>query len=147
MTREVLCVRDDLPVESLASLLLERNISAVPVVDAKGRAIGVVSKTDLVRWYHDDAGFAESEPARVTEPGLSPRAVRTTIVADVMMPLAFTLAEDAPIVYAAALMAMEGIHHLPIVAGSGEVVGIVSALDLVRWMAQRDGFVMTPEAR
>jgi CBS domain-containing protein len=148
MTRDVVCVRPDLAVESLASLLLARHISAAPVVDAEGRPIGVVSKTDLVRWYHEDAGFADAAPPPVPlEPGLSPRAVRTTTVEDVMMPLAFTLSEDAPLVYAAALMTVEDIHHLPIVGAGGDVVGIVSALDLVRWMATRDGFVITPEGR
>ena len=148
MTRDVVCVHTDLAVESAATLLLEHNISAAPVVDAMGRPIGVISKTDLIRWYREDAGFGEQEPEpdpAASEAGLSTRSVRTTVVDDVMTPLAFTLTEDAPVAYAAALMSVEGIHHLPLVAGTGEVVGIVSALDLVRWMAKRDGFVVTPE--
>jgi CBS-domain-containing membrane protein len=147
MTTAVVCVRQELLVQSLATLLLGKNISAAPVVDAAGRPVGVVTKTDLVRWFHEDAGFADaSGPDREAEElGLSARAVRPTTVADVMTPLAFTLQEEAPIAYAAALMTVESVHHLPIVAGSGEVVGIVSALDLVRWMAKRDGFVVSPE--
>ena len=139
MTRAVVCVRSDLAVESLATLLLERNISAVPVVDTVGRPVGLASKTDLVRWYHDESTFGEAAMDRdaPVEPGLSTRDVRTTTVADVMMPLAFTLYEDAPLAYAAALMTVEGIHHLPIVSKTGTVVGIVSALDLVRcWIAR-----------
>jgi CBS domain-containing protein len=144
MTTDVICVREDLAVESLATLMLERNISAVPVVDAAGRPVGVASKTDLVRWYHDDAGLGEVASPSL-EPGMSERQIKTTTVGDLMMPLAFTLCEDAPVVYAATLMAVEGVHHLPIVSGTGTVVGIVSALDLVRWIATRDGFAVTQE--
>jgi CBS domain-containing protein len=125
MTRNVACIVPDLGIGELGTLLLDRNISAAPVVDAYGRPIGVVSKTDLVRYYHDDGGTDAT-------------------VADVMMPMAFTLTEDAPIAYAAALMAVEDVHHLPIVAGDGRVVGIISALDIVRWLAHHDGFVVPP---
>jgi len=149
MTRDVACVRADLSLESLSTLLLERNISAAPVVDAFGRPVGVVSKTDLVRWYHDRADTEEvttgNGPDQI-EPGLSTRASPRTTVADVMMPMAFTLTEDAPVAYAAALMAVEGVHHLPVVDSGGVVVGIVSALDIVRWLAHSDGFIV-PAAR
>lgn len=128
MTRDVVCVTPDLPVETLVALLIERNISAVPVVDAVGRPVGVVSKTDLVRYYHDeyDAGGT---------------------AADLMMAMAFTLTEESPIAHAAALMAVEGVHHLPVVDGNGKVVGIVSTLDVVRWLAHHDGFVVPPVQR
>jgi CBS domain-containing protein len=127
MTRQVTCVATALNVDSLGTLLLEQNISACPVVDDEGRPVGVASKTDLVRWYHDG------------EPG--------STVEDLMMPMAFTLTEDAPIAYAATLMAVEDVHHLPIVAGDGRVVGIVSALDIVRWLAHLDGYVVPGGSR
>lgn len=127
MTTSVTCVPVDLDGESVAGLLLDRNISAVPVVDAGGRPIGVLSKTDLVRWYHDER---DTEPPPIVR---GPTATWT--VADLMMPMAFTLAEQAPIAFAAELMAVEDVHHVPIVSGDGRVVGIVSALDVVRWLA------------
>ena len=119
MTRDVLCVRVEVAVEQLRALFRDRNISAAPVVDAEGLPIGFVSKSDLVT--------------------LEPNGADT--VGDIMMPLAFTLREDDPLSRAAAVMAVEGVHHLPVVSADGRVVGILSSLDFVRWVAAQSGFV------
>jgi CBS domain-containing protein len=49
MTAVVVTVTPDICVEDIAKLLLERNISAVPVLDAAGRLVGIVSEGDLMR--------------------------------------------------------------------------------------------------
>lgn len=49
MTREVVSVRPETPVREVAQTLLERRISSVPVVDAGGRVLGIVSEGDLIR--------------------------------------------------------------------------------------------------
>ena len=141
MTRDVACVTPGLAIEAFASLLLERNISAAPVVDERGRAIGIASKTDLVRWYLHEEELEGPDDVTAVEPGLSVRTVPVRTVNDLMTPLAFTLGEEAALSVAAALMTMEGAHHLPIVDAAGEVVGIISSLDLARWIAQRDGLL------
>lgn len=147
MTRDVLCVTADLPVHAVGTLFLERQISAAPVVDRSGRVIGVVSKTDLVRWYHDEAQASGEVAADDVEPGLKSRAEPTEVVSDIMMPIAFTLTEDSPIAHGAALMAVEAVHHLPVVDTHGKVVGMLASLDLIRWIAQTDGYVVPPSAR
>lgn len=144
MTRDVSCVSSDLDVATVATMLLDQHISAVPVVDAVGKPIGIVSKTDLVRWYHDERDAEVPAAIDGPEPGMTTRTAPLFTVADLMMPMAFTLTEEAPVAYAAALMAVEDVHHLPIVSGDGRVVGIVSALDIVRWLAHHDGFVVPP---
>ncbi len=58
------------------------------------------------------------------------------------MSLVFSLPEHASLAQAAALMALEGVHRIPVVAADGKVVGIVSSLDLMRWMARRGGYVL-----
>jgi predicted transcriptional regulator len=105
----------------VVELFLERGISGAPVVDGKGRAIGVVSKTDVIRGRQNKC------------------------VGEVMTPVAFTMKENAPISQAAALMAFEGIHRLPIVSDSGEVIGIVSSIDVLQWIAERDGYLVRPK--
>jgi CBS domain-containing protein len=57
-----------------------------------------------------------------------------------MMPVVFAIADDTTIAAAAALMAGEGIHRLPVLDGTGAVVGILSTLDVVRWVAERAGY-------
>jgi len=116
MTADVVCARDDLSLAALSALLIGRNVGGAPVVDAEGRPLGVVSKTDLL--------------AR------DPDATR---VADVMTPLSFVLHPEATVSQAAALMAFEGVHRLPVVSDDGKVVGLVSSLDVLRWLGRYDG--------
>lgn len=122
MTTDVFCVREDVRIDALGALFLDNHISGVPVVDDEGFPIGVVSKTDLLR-------------ACRTRGPCEPR------VGDIMMPLAFTLYESAPLSQAAALMAFEGVHRLPVVSAAGTVVGIVTSLDIMRWLATHDGYL------
>ncbi len=48
MTTQVLAVRSDVSLEVVAELCLDRNIGGMPVADAEGRPVGMVTKTDLV---------------------------------------------------------------------------------------------------
>jgi len=121
MTGDVICVRPAVSIEAVAELLTERGITGVPVVDDAGHAIGIISKTDLVAARHDRLGET---------------------AADIMMPIAFTLPENATLSHAAALMAYEGVHRLPVIATDGSIVGIISAMDVVRWLARSDGYLV-----
>jgi CBS domain-containing protein len=117
MARDVVCVTADLPVGALAHLLENTGYSGAPVVDEHDVLIGMVSQSDLL-----DASS------------------RTAItVADLMMPIAFSLHEHVPVGAIAAMMAYEDVHRVPIVDDDGRVVGLVSALDVVRWVATVTG--------
>lgn len=117
MSRNVACVRLDVSVDSIANLLVDGNVGAVPVVDSHDDPIGIVCKSDLARARWDGV---EAEAA---------------VAADIMTPLAFTLCEDQPLFDGAAVMSIEGVHHLPVVSADGKVVGMLSSLDFVRWIA------------
>ena len=145
MTRTTYCVRPEVAVETVVALLLEHRLSGVPVVDADGRPVGIVSKTDLLRHLHENGDSVDAgAPARGFDDelatGFHATAVHGTAVGDVMMPIVFAIEQDADIALAAALMAGEGIHRLPVLAGDGTVVGILSALDIVRWVAEGAGY-------
>jgi CBS domain-containing protein len=64
----------------------------------------------------------------------------TQTAGTLMMPMSIALKDHATIAHAAALMASEDIHHLCVVDGEGRLVGVVSTMDLVRWLARNDGF-------
>ena len=49
MTRDVVSVASDMPMRKIASLLVEKRISGVPVVVRDGRIVGIVRRADLVR--------------------------------------------------------------------------------------------------
>ncbi len=120
MVRKVACVRGDMDACEARARILSRGVSGMPVVDNWGRAIGVVSKSDLVE--HE----VTSSPCGRQ-------------VLHIMTPLVFSLPPDATIGQAAALMAYEGIHRVIILDRGGYVVGLVSSLDIARWLGSRAG--------
>lgn len=143
MTRDPICVRDDVSAESVAALLIDLGITGAPVVNERGQPIGMVSRSDLVQLelsqvqggsgYLDDDGGERRRDARL--PGRAK-------VRDFMMPIAFTLPEKASIAHAAALMVYENVHRIPVVSTDGSVVGLVAALDVLRWVAVNAGFAL-----
>lgn len=132
MSREVTCARRDVEAARLVDLMVHNRIGCVPIVEEPGRPIGMVTKLDLVeQLLFIDQGASDPPSSREREP-------RTA--SELMMPLAITLGERATVAHAAALMATEDVHHIPVVDDSGRVIGIVSTMDIVRWLAKNDGF-------
>jgi len=124
MSRDVICAREDLDAAALTDLMVRRRIGCVPVVDDRGRPIGMVTKTDLIE-QQLAAGQHGSPPAAT--------------VGELMMPLAITLDEHATVAHAAAMMAVEDFHHVAIVSNNGALIGVLSTMDIVRWLASNDG--------
>lgn len=150
MTRSVVKVDPELDVEALTGIFLERGISGAPVVDKQGRPIGIVSKTDVLRDQFSRAGSVELDKLQLhrggveapLDPGLHVQPEPGPVVRDVMTPLAFALPENASIARASALMALEGVHRVIVVNDAGGVSGILSALDVLRWLARHEGYVV-----
>lgn len=123
MSREVVCAREDLEAGALMDLMVRRHIGCVPVVDDRGRPIGMVTKFDVV------------EQQLATRNG----APVATTAGALMMPLAITLDEHATVAHAAAMMSVEDVHHVAIVSDGGALIGVISTMDIVRWLAANDG--------
>lgn len=84
MTRDVVTVDEDTPIEAIAKLIAERDIKRVPVM-RDGRVVGIVSRADLLRGIVSggkDGTAPGDEPIR--------RAVLTRLHADLGLPLADT---------------------------------------------------------
>lgn len=153
MTTPVRCVTKDMSAESLLRIFVEDGISAVPVVNGEGRPIGVVSKSDLLREQFrgglpDDLALwstaAHQEPVTVEalDEFLAGRSV-----AELMTPFAFSLPVDAPVSLAAALMSYEAVHRIAVTESDGMVVGILSSLDVMRWLARSSGYTIPLRTR
>jgi CBS domain-containing protein len=147
MTPNVICVDPGLDLDALAALFLERGISGAPVVNDDGWPIGIVSKTDLLRQRYSEPG--DDSPRQKVEgdeldtgPDVGVEPKRRAVVADVMMPVTFALPQNETVARAAALMAFEGVHRVAVLGANGKVTGILSSLDVLRWLAQHAGFVI-----
>jgi len=121
-------MRPDQDTRAALEILLEEHISGAPVVDASGRLLGVLSQTDLLLEVAERAG---PEPSSVR-------------VGQVMTPLVLAVYETVGVPQAAALMASEGVHRLLVVSAAGDLVGILSSLDVMRWLGERAGYLDPP---
>jgi CBS domain-containing protein len=141
MTRPAISVGPDTSIRDVARLLVEHNISGIPVVDAGGATLGVISEVDLLV----KEGGRDSIPhrplarlfgeSRETQKALARVEART--VGDAMTSPAITIEADRPLQYAAALMVRKGIKRLPVI-DDGVLVGIVTRTDLVRASIRSD---------
>jgi CBS domain-containing protein len=49
MTRDVITVREEMPVASALALSAEKRVKRLPVVDAQGELVGIVGRTEMMR--------------------------------------------------------------------------------------------------
>lgn len=138
MTSGVVTITADTPASRIARLLLENHVSAVPVVDASGTPIGMVSEGDLLR--RDDQGraarrawwlemLAEGEPlAKEFEAQLR---TKDQTAREIMSAPVVTVTESADVGELARLFSAYRIKRVPVVS-DGRIVGIVSRVDLLR---------------
>jgi CBS domain-containing protein len=131
MTRDVYCVGEEVRAEELAKLFAARKVSGMPVVDEDERLVGVVSRTDLLCCPND----AEDLPV------LHPERTRAT-AEELMNPSPVVVHEGATIPQAAAVMASARVHRVLVVSSEGTVVGILTTLDVVRWVARKAGYAV-----
>lgn len=155
MTRDVICVRDDMDLRELAKLLLDNHITGAPVVDQHGELQGVVSQTDLLRYSlsRDDELVIDSDfyqglriEGRHLPQGFQIEDVNTGRVSDVMTPIVHAVNEGASLKSIARLMTRNHIHRV-IVRRRKRVAGIISALDVLKTLTEKTGRATSPRTR
>lgn len=123
MTRQVVAVHEDAPAGRVRAVLLERSAGYVPVVDAESRPIGMITLESMLR--------------RRRLRGEIPRAKA------LMVPTTLAIPEGTSISQASAIMAQEERKALPVISPERRVVGLVTALDVLAWLARHEGYLVT----
>ena len=141
MTTEVFTVRPDATVRQIAAILVEKGISAVPVVD-HGKVVGVVSEGDLLhrqelgteiyRTRFSWVSLVENEEAiaafQAKEHGMQARDIMTRDV--------ISISEDASLGEIADKLERNNIKRL-FVTKNAKLVGVISRANIVRALAAR----------
>jgi len=142
MKRNVISVRADEPILTAVRLMLQNRISGLPVVDAKGALVGIVTEGDFLR--RDEIGTTRRRPKWLEfliGPGrLADEYVHTSgrKVAEVMTPEPCTVGEDDSLRTVVELMERRRIKRLPVVR-NGRMVGIISRANLMHALASLAG--------
>ncbi|MFH1477635.1 MAG: CBS domain-containing protein [Verrucomicrobiota bacterium] len=119
MTRAVVAAKPDMRLTDAIKVMLEHNVSAVPVMDAQQNLIGIITEYDIMNF------------------AFSGNAAETT-VAEVMIRDVVTFTPDTDIETLVNFCAQRRMHRVPIVEDK-KVVGMVSRRDILREIARLYG--------
>lgn len=138
MTVGVLTVAQDASVLEAVRLMLQRRISGLPVVDASGTLVGMVTEGDFLR--RSELGTERQAPRWIeflTGPGASAEAyvhARGRKVRDVMTSEVCTVDQETPLSEVVDTMERHRIKRVP-VTQAGKLVGIVTRANLLHALA------------
>lgn len=138
MVSPVITMGENDSVRDVASLMVEKRISAVPIVGANGKLVGIVTEGDLMR--RSEAGtehpyswlsFFLGDGAAAAD-YVKSHAIR---VKDVMSRNVRTAGPDTPLYEIADLFEENHIKRVPIVNDNGDLIGIVSRANILQAVA------------
>lgn len=140
MTRDVITASPHAPIRELAQLMRRHSISALPVVDGKGKLVGIVTEIDLITRHAPPRppqyipllwGLI---PMRLDDYGSYKEQVRHILAVNagqLMSREPATVRPGDTIEHAAELMIRPGHRSLPVL-DNGKLVGIITRTDLVQ---------------
>jgi CBS domain-containing protein len=140
MSANPVSLRADASVPEAVALMTDRGFTAAPVIDEVGHPVGVLSRTDIL--IHEREQVRHAVPAvereeegclrRRRHEGFSIEIVDSTSVRDIMTPTVFTVSLDTPATTVVRRMCELKVHQLFVVDEDNALVGVISALDIVR---------------
>jgi CBS domain-containing membrane protein len=137
MSRKLVTVGHQTPLQQAWTLFREHRIKALPVVDASGGIVGIVTPADFMRAAEAQAGDGSDARLRMlrtlgSDGGAAPPKVVGTIMTRQVRVASMHryLSELIP------LFGSTGHHHIPIVDGDDRLVGIVTQSDVVAALSQ-----------
>jgi CBS domain-containing protein len=118
MNTDVVTIREDAPVSHLCDVMQAAHANGLPVLNGDGELVGVVTEDDIL---YGTMGVFDKNGSAV-------------LVRDIMTSPAVCATEDTDVVELSRMLSGMRIHRIPIVV-NGRVAGVVTALDVVRAVA------------
>jgi CBS domain-containing protein len=149
MTANPLSIRDVATVREAVAFLIDHGISAAPVIDQAGQPAGVLSRSDLIVHEREKGVSPAPVPAYYDQSVLSPgrggalpgsppgEARDQTLVRDLMTPVVFAVSPRTPAGGVVEQMVDLKVHRLFVVDDNGVLVGVITALDVLRHLLPR----------
>jgi CBS domain-containing protein len=117
MTRNVVCIKKNIPVVDAIRLMSKNNITGIPVVEDDMTLVGILSEQDLLRLYHT---YADEKNRTVN---------------DFMTQPAIHFEEEEPLLDVCYCLRDNSIRRVP-VTSNGKVVGVISRSDMLKCILQ-----------
>jgi CBS domain-containing protein len=146
MTEPVFVVSEDRTLEEVAQKMLSNRVGGLPVVDGRGKLVGMVTESDFSAKEHAIPFSRQYAPQLfgewMSKEGVDKayQAARSITVSQVMTKSVVTVTEDDTVAEAVRKMLEHSVHRLPVVR-DGVPVGIISRHDLLKLVVQKfEGF-------
>lgn len=140
MTRDVITVHKGSSIDEALRLMACNNVSGLPVIEADNRLVGIITESDVLLKGQYTPPSKLSASAGIFAPQMEGvdeayRRAQSTLVEEAMTQKVLTYMEDSLVVDIARAMIEHAINRVPIVR-DGQLVGIVSRLDVVKALAE-----------
>lgn len=144
MVSPPLSISEAATVHEAIVFLADRGFGAAPVINEAGRPVGVVSKSDIVRYQREETRCAsrvvpsDGEAVAVTadgerlDTGFEIERPDRTPVRQIMTPLVFSVSDRAAAREVVAQMLERNVHRVFVVDDTGVLVGVITAIDVLR---------------
>jgi len=137
MTTDVTTVKEGTSLIQAASIMAEKNVSSLPVVDVDDKLSGVITEADFLAAMNIEEDSVITQMLNTIIRRNRPRKTRSTMVESLMTKNPITIKEDEPLQTAIQMMDKNKIKRLIIADSENKVKGIVSRPDLVRLLSGR----------
>ena len=145
MTREVVTLAPETPVAAAWQKMLDTLLKALPVVDKDGGVVGMLTDEDLLEraGLQQRLSVAERLDASTLKDEIARLGTSPLTVAEVMSRPASTVRAKDSLGLAAARMAKAGIKRLPVVDDNNRLVGVLSRVDVLRLVTEKEAKKLT----
>ncbi len=138
MTSPAVTVTPDTPIKVAARLMAERHVSGLPVVDSRGRLVGIVSEANLLPFERETDARTLSTPSHT--------ATVPRLIEDVMKREVVTVDESTDLGLCVQRMLEAGVKRVPVMRGDS-VAGVLSRHDLMGVLAREDAEIQADVER
>jgi CBS domain-containing protein len=125
-----------------AAFFTDAEVGAAPVANEAGRPVGVLSRTDLVRHEREEVDYLRPTPAVERLPpdadpnlfkgGFQVVRVDSTRVDELMTPIVYSVTPERRAEEVVRMMLEKKVHRIFVVDPAGVLIGVISAIDVLR---------------
>jgi CBS domain-containing protein len=125
MTKNVITVQEDTPIDKAVELLAEMDITGMPVVDKNKRLLGIITEQDVMHLFHDESSLLYGNPEEQDKK-----------VSDFMSTPVIFFDENESVMDVCLCLKNYHFRRVP-VTSEGKVIGLISRQDIIKYVLQK----------